>query len=83
MTRRVVASGLRPIVPALVAGLAGSWGVLSAADSQGLAPFRSIAGDAAPYAAIGAVLILAVLGTLAAIAYPASRRDPLIALREE
>ena len=83
VARRVIASGLRPVAPAMAVGLLGSWGALSVADAERLSPFRSIAGDLAPYVAVAALLIGSVLVTLAAIAYPASRRDPLLALREE
>jgi ABC-type antimicrobial peptide transport system permease subunit len=81
--RRVIGSGLRPIAPAVVVGLLASWGALTAADSEGLAPFRSIAAEPAPYVAVTLLLLVSVFATLIAIAYPAGRRDPLIALREE
>jgi predicted permease len=81
--RRVIQSGLRPIVPAILVGLIGSWGALTIVDSERLSPFRSIATAPAPYAAITFLLIVSVLATLVAIAYPAGRRDPLMALREE
>ena len=81
--RWVIFSGLRPIAPALLAGLLGSWGALTVADANRLAPVDSIAADLAPYVAITVLLLLSVLATLLAIAYPASRRNPLMALREE
>jgi predicted permease len=81
--RRIVGGGLRPIAAGLVAGTLLSWGALTFADAARLSPIPSIASNPLPYAAAAALLLVAALGALYTIAVPASRRDPLLSLRDE
>lgn len=81
--RKIVSSGLRPVPLGVILGLLASWGVLKVVESQRVMPLGSGAGDPGPYLTISIVLLIAALGTLLAVAYPAGRRDPVLALREE
>ncbi|MEX2273370.1 MAG: ABC transporter permease [Vicinamibacterales bacterium] len=79
--RTIITSGLRVLPFALAAGAVASWGALKA--GQNLLPVGAVAADPAPYVAIAVFLLATAVATLLAVSYPAGRRDPVIALREE
>jgi ABC-type antimicrobial peptide transport system permease subunit len=72
---------MRPLPAALGFGVLASWGVLKT--GEGLYPIASLAGDVAPYAVTVVLLLAVAITTLLTVAYPASRRDPVMALRED
>jgi ABC-type antimicrobial peptide transport system permease subunit len=81
--RTVVATGLRPVHAGVFFGLLLSWGAGKLVESQHLLPLASVAAEPRPYVVVTALLLMTALATLLAVAYPISRRDPLISLREE
>lgn len=81
--QRVLLAGARPMPIAISAGLLASWAALKNAEAARLLPLSSLASDPAPYAAITALVVIVTIGVLLAVAHPAGRRDPVVALRED
>ena len=79
----VVRSGLRAVHIGIALGGLASWGTLKGTESMRILPLRSVTTDPIPYVLVGALLMMTALATLAVVAVPAGRRDPLESLREE
>ena len=64
-------------------GLVGAWLLARVTEAERILPSTASGPDATPYAIVGTLMVGMGLATLAAIAYPAGRRDPLPVLRED
>jgi putative ABC transport system permease protein len=81
--RRIVRLGAPALVAGAAIGLGGAWLLARVTEAERILPSTASGPDPIPYATVGVLMVGIGLATLAAIAYPASRRDPLPVLRED